>query len=209
VDHTGKYGFRDKPLYDEKSKYKPGKDEMNKGNRGDLIILKADSGKYKFWLYTNKGWPNYHSGSMDGFIEIKDNKAVYKVQQDFAETPCVVTFTFKNGAVEIEQDGSDGVCGLGAGVYLDGTYKKLGSQKITNEQVADLYLDFSRYRIVADKAFLYEDGSGGKKKKQYFIKGDVVFVSSINDNYVYVEFISASGKLVYGWIKRSDIKELN
>lgn len=206
IDYSGNYGFQSKVYIDKDSEWKPNKDELDQGRMGELTLFKIDSVKYKFWLSANRGWPSYNQGNIDGIIDIKRGKAVFKVKQDYSDSSCVIVFVFNNNYLEVEQRSSDSDCGFGMNVYADGKYKRRGIKKIKNAGLEDLYTDFTKYEIISGKAFLFEDGSGDKMKKPYFIKGDNVLSTAENDNYVYVEYISASGKFIYGWIKKSEIK---
>ena len=61
--------------------------------------------------------------------------------------------------------------------------------------------------ITADKATVYEDENCIYAKKQYFVKGDKLQSIAETEKTVYVEYIPSPGKFVYGWIKKTMIKE--
>jgi hypothetical protein len=206
VDYSGKYGFQNEIFFDKDSPMKPGKNDQ--GRMGELTLLKLDSARYKFWLFTSRGWPSYNMGNIVGVISIVNGKAVYREKQDYSDSSCVILFSLHPGGVEIEQKSTDFECGFGHSVYADGEYAKKKGAKLNNNDLEKLYEDFTRYQVVANRAIIFEDESGRKNKTQYFIKNDKVIAVSENDGFVYVEYIAASGKFIYGWIKKSDLKEI-
>jgi hypothetical protein len=205
ADFTGNYHFQSKIYVHKDSPSKPGKDEA--GRMGDLQLLKIDSVKYKFWLSVNKGWPGYHQGDVDGIVEIRNGKGIFKELQEYSESPCILKFAITNKYTELEQSSTDSECGFGASVYADGKYPKRNNHRLTNKELQDQYIDIYKYRVIAEKAFLYEDSSGNKIKKQYFIKDDIVICPSESEGFIYAEYITPSGKFIYGWIPKSELKE--
>ena len=209
IDYSGNYHFQFKVYVDRNSPLKPKRDEISQGRMGDLTLFKIDSVKYKFWLSTNRGWPSYNQGNIDGIIDVKDAKALYKGKQDYTDSSCIIVFHFYKSYIEVEQKSSDSQCGFGFNVYADGKYGKKANTKLKNAGLEDLYIDYTKYKILPNKTFLFEDSSGNKTKKQYFIKDDIVLGAIETENFVYVEFISRSGKFIYGWLKKSEIKAID
>lgn len=206
VDYSGKYGFQTEIYFDKDSPMKPGKDDQ--GRMGDLTLLKIDSTRYKFWLFASRGWPSYNMGNIAGVVNIVNGKAVYRMKEDYSDSSCVILFSLHPNHIEVEQKSTDFECGFGHSVYADGEYTKKKGGKLNTKDLEKLYDDFTRYQVISNKAFLFEDESGRKSKTQYFIKNDKVIAVSENDNFVFVEYISASGKFIYGWIKKTDLKEI-
>jgi hypothetical protein len=204
IDHSGSYGFQYKIQYDKSSSEKLGKDEQ--GRSGSLHLLKLDDGRYKFWLSASKGWPSYNLGELNGFITIKNSKAGYNEKNDYSEAACKIVFTFSANNIKIEQQSTDMDCGFGMGVYTDGDYKSKSANKLKNTDLENMNSGFSKYNIAVAKAYLYDDKAGNTLKNQYFIKGDKVIATDETDQFIYVEYISNSGKFIYGWLKKFEVK---
>lgn len=204
TDHSGNYGFS----FPVPKELHPPKNEKNAGAMGDLTLFKIDSVQYKFWLNVNRGYPSYNMGYLDGIIAVKNNKAIFRQKQDYTDSTCVMVFDFNKNYIQMEQRSSDFDCGFGHNVFADGKYDKKDSYKLKNADLKKQYIEIERYQVDAAKAFVFEDSSGIKQKKQYFIKGDIVFSPAENDAYAYVEYITASGKFIYGWLKKSDLKTI-
>lgn len=208
ADYTGNYHFQSKVYYDKDSEIKPGKDELDLGRMGDLTLLKIDSFNYKFWLSANRGWPSYNQGNLDGIISVKDGKAIFSVLQEYSDSACKINFRFYNNYVKVDQLSTDNDCGFGMNVYADGRYPKKNANRLKNKDLENMYIDYTKYKVQSDKTYLYEDGAGSTVKKQYFIKSDTVLAFSETPLYIYTEFISTSGKFIYGWLKKSELKEM-
>lgn len=103
------------------------KDQGNPEGGGYLVIQVLDNGRLKFELDINNGPPNYHSGTAVGEMELDGNTAVYNTSEYAmqGQDPCVISFLFVDGMVEIEQEqGVDMSCGFGQGVVARGIYTK-------------------------------------------------------------------------------------
>ena len=208
TDYSGNYGFQSMVFYDKDSEMKPDKEEVLQGRMGDLTLIKIDSVKYKFWLSANRGWPSYNQGNIDGIIIVKNGKAAFKIKQDYTDSSCLILFSLYRNYIEVDQRSSDNDCGFGHNVYADGKYNKRKFVKLKNKDLENLYMDFTSYQIVSNKTFLFEDELGNKRKTQYFIKNDIVLAFVEKVSLVYVEYITASGKFIYGWLKKSDLKQI-
>jgi hypothetical protein len=190
-------------MFDPKG-LKPSKEEAHDGASGQLTVFRIDKTHYKFWLGVGKGWPNYHTGNIDGIMTATGNGGIFKEKQEFSDSFCTLTFTFSAKSVSISQEGTDIDCGFGANVYADGDYKKRNSRKVTVAEFSDLYFDASRYSIAADKAYVFDDSSGLKRKNQYFVKNDELIAVRESGGFIYIEHLTSSGKFVYGWIRKSE-----
>lgn len=97
------------------------------GYSGTVSIQLLASNKIGFCINYVKGYPGYHIGNIQG-IAIPAENGKYTYSQDLAYSepnqPCQLEFLFKNGKLELVQNSGDSACGFGAGVYVDGTYKK-------------------------------------------------------------------------------------
>lgn len=103
------------------------KDQNSPEGGGYLVIKVLDNGRLKFELDINNGPPNYHSGTAVGEMELDGNTAVYNTSEYAmkGQDPCVISFLFVDGMVEIEQElGADMSCGFGQGVVARGIYTK-------------------------------------------------------------------------------------
>ncbi len=202
VDYTGKYGFQNKVRYDKDAESKPAKDAINLGSTGNLILLKIDTGKYKFWLSANRGWPSFNMGDIDGIIELTGNKASFTTTMEYTDSSCRLLFYFYPGYIKVQQNASDNDCGFGHAVYADGKYSKQNAKKIKNAELQAWYTAIEKFIIIADKAFLFKEANAQNQTKQYFIKGDTVIAIREKDGFIYTEFITPAGKLVYGWLNK-------
>lgn len=202
TDYSGNYGYSYKTKTAKTSTYKPSKDDT--GPSAGLTLLFIDKTHYKFWLDVNKGWPNYHVGYINGILVLDKNTGVYKERKEFNDSICGLYFTFSSRSVDIEQQGTDIDCGFGAYVYADGTYKKYNSRKVSADNFRLQYIDVAVYKITVEKAFVFEDSSGLKKKDQYFILNDEVLSTNNAGSFIYIEHLTKSGKFIYGWIRKSE-----
>jgi hypothetical protein len=204
TDYSGIYGFKSKISYDKRSEIKPGKDDV--GRIGSLTLLKIDSTHYKFWLSLNKGWPAYHSGDIDGILEIKNTKSIflkkYDWQHDDAQ-PCKIEFEFALKVISVTQETE---CGFGAGVYIGDDFNLQKKGRLKSSEFKEQYFDPYIHEVIVEKAFLYTDSTGTTIKKQYFIKGDKIIVDDESSEFVYIEHLTSSGKFINGWMKKSEVQ---
>lgn len=207
IDYTGNYGFQMKVYYDKDSEIKPSKDERGLGRTGHLKLMKMDPGKYRFWLSANRGWPSYNQGDIDGILDIKNNKASFTAKMDYADSACKLLFFFYTAYIKVEQTSSDSDCGFGHNVFTTGKYNKQNSKKLTNKELLELTVaEVEEYVIVEEKAFLFTEANAESgQKKQYFVKGDIIFSMREKDEFIYTEFINPAGKFVYGWLNKSQV----
>jgi hypothetical protein len=204
IDYTGNYGFQKKVMYDKDDETKPSKDEINQGSMGSLTLLKIDTDKYKFWLSCNRGWPSFNMGDIDGFIKLDSNKAsfVNTLEYTTSDSSCKLLFFFNAGYIKVEQNSADNDCGFGHAVYASGKYKKQNALKIKNAGLQRMYYSIEKYSVSAEKIYLSAEANAGTMTKQYFIKGDIVIAIREKDGFIYTEFITPGGKLVYGWLNK-------
>jgi len=105
--------------------YEYGKD-MEKEPVGQLTLYKQTADTYLFYLDVNRGAPSYNMGSVYGKLTVKDGKATYNNQSDYADKPCKLDFAFTGNTIKVTS-GADIDCGFGNGVYADGDFNKTKS----------------------------------------------------------------------------------
>ena len=202
TNYTGEYGYSEKP------QGKPPKDEASNGPEGTVTFYKIGDNVYRFWLDVNIGWPSYNQGTTNGTITVKGDSALSDNTYAGAEGKCLLHFYFKKDVVTIVTDGSGSDCGFGNAVYADGDFKRKKKQPIINNAwLKNQTPGATGYTVTAEKTMIYENAKLTKAKKQYFIKGDVLLNVDENDNAIYTEFITANGKFIYGWIKKSELEK--
>lgn len=206
ADFSGVYGRREplsKEMRDFFKELKPGADDF--GYDLKLILKKVSGNKYKFWLYVCKGFPSYNSGQVDGFIEFNNTKARFRLFDDIVGS-CKLDFSFNGKSVFIDHDYGNGYCGFGANVTAQGIYP-LKRKQVKMEDIEETFqYDAEESRIATAKAYIYKNQTDTNPSTQYFIKGDRIPLLKDELDRVYTEFISMSGKFVYGWVKKTDLK---
>jgi hypothetical protein len=105
--------------------YEYGKD-VEKEPVGQLTVYKQTADTYLFYIDVNNGAPSYHMGSIYGKLTVKDGKATYNNQLDYADKPCKLDFSFTGNTIKVTS-GADIDCGFGNGVYADGDFIKTKS----------------------------------------------------------------------------------
>jgi hypothetical protein len=197
--------------YSFKSQGNPPKEEKAVGPQGTLTLLKMDDKKYRFWLDVNKGWPSYNQGVTDGTLVFVNDTASFDNTYEDADHPCILKFKVKGTTISINSMSSSFNCGFGNGVVADGDYVRLKKQPVMNNSwLKEQYDQSPAMVITAKKAVLYQDENATRPfaKTQYFVKGDKLINIDEREKTVYTEFISPTGKFVYGWLKKTDVKLL-
>ncbi len=92
-----------------------------------------------------------NSGDLDGVALLKGNQANY------VEGQCAVSFTAVNGILNVTQDGSDGECSAGMGVYYSGTYVASDQPLLLDYDLLSLGLARSSQENAALHALLKND----------------------------------------------------
>jgi hypothetical protein len=208
IDFTGKYSFNKKVNFYATDENQPNKSELNQGANGILILYKIDTNQYKFWLNVSRGWPSFNYGELDGLLNVQINKALFFNKIAFGEKSCGVQFIFLKNTIDVKEVDTARNCGFGAFVYADGKYKKQTVGKIKNTDLKRLYSFSNYYLVTAYKIALFASADSSIVKKEYFIKGDKILGISIYNNFIYTEYITPSGKFVYGWIPQSQLNEI-
>ena len=200
---SGSYGYSFKPQGNT------GNDKDATGPNGNLVLIKMDGPKYRFWLDVSLGWPNYHVGETDGTITFVNDTASFDNTFEDAETPCILKFKIAGNSININSQSTSFNCGFGNGVNADGDYTKLKTQPILNNAwLKKEYHQSPSILIISPKAeiFLDENCLYSFPKKQYFVKGDELLSIAETEKTVYTELINPTGKFIYGWIKKTNVK---
>lgn len=206
-DLSGAYGYTSSPQAENVPEA-----EKDNGYSGTLILLKMEGNTYRFFLEVTTGWPNYHIGELDGTIVFKNDSATYSDADEDPEEPCILKFRVNGETIQINSMNTSFNCEFGQGVYADGDFPWLKKQpQLNNAWLRREYSQSPRARVTATKAVIYKDEkcmvpyTPGK----YFIKDDELLAIAESGKSIYTEFITPSGKLVYGWVLKKDIQITN
>ncbi len=201
TNYSGVYG------YSMKTPTEAPKDEKTSGAYGNLTLIQMDGNKYRFWLDVNRGWPSYNSGAADGTITFKNDTASFDNTYETSSRDCKFHFTIKGNSITIKATSHSADCGFGNAVTAEGDYPKLEKQPtLDNKWLKEQYNQSPSATVITDKADIYEDEDCYRSKKQYFVKGDIILAIAETAKSIYTEFITPSGKFVYGWVKKAAIK---
>ncbi len=201
VNYSGSYGYA---LPNE---------DLPKNNSnipgGNLVLVKMEGSKYRFWLDVLIGPPGYNRGETDGTIVFKNDTASFDNTFEDATNPCILKFKISGNTININSLSTSFNCGFGNGVHADGDYAKLAVQPLlNNEWLKKEYYGSPMAIVTAGKAEVFQDENcmNSFTKKQYFVKGDSLISVTENKNTLYTEFITPAGKFIYGWLKKSALK---
>lgn len=97
-----------------------------KGNFAEIRVKLLSDSLLALSLYSNKGYPEYTSGSFTDTLKFLDNKAIYYSKLDNA---CCIVFDFEIDGLNIKHIYSDptSTCGYGKGVLPLGFIGKYSS----------------------------------------------------------------------------------
>lgn len=200
---SGTYGYSFKP------EGNPPKEAVNAGPSGKLVLLRMENNTYRFWLDVTIGWPSYNVGETDGTIRVDHDTAFFDNTFEGATQPCFLQFRIAGNTININSISNSFNCGFGNGVTPVGAYTRLSPQPALNNQwLKKEYPEAPTISIKEDKAeiFLDENFLSPFTPKQYFVKGESMLGIEQTEKAVYTEFISSTGKFIYGWIKKSAVK---
>jgi len=202
-NYSGAYGYSFKPNGNT------GNDKDATGPAGNLVLLKMDGDKYRFWLDVTIGWPNYNVGETDGTITIVNDTASFDNTFEEATKPCILKFKIAGNTIHINSLSTSFNCGFGNGVNADGDYTKLKNQPVLNNAwLKKEYHQSPAIVVTSNRAEVFQDENcqHAFTKKQYFVKGDKLLSIAETEKTVYTEYITTAGKFIYGWMKKTDIK---
>ncbi len=98
------------------------------GRFGVLYVYPVSDTTMIIYLELSRGKPSYNSGALYSAIHI-NNKGIAYLKVDESHLDCSVKFDFRKESVEITTDSTHRKCPFGYGVYADGHYKKVSSEK--------------------------------------------------------------------------------
>lgn len=200
---SGAYGYSLKP------KGNTGNDKNATGPSGSLVLLKMEGNKYRFWLDVTIGWPSYNSGETDGTMTFVNDTASFDNTYEGAESSCILKFKISGTTLHINKHSASFNCGFGNNVNAEGDYNRLKIQPVMDYAwLKKQYTQTPAIIITAKKAELFQDENVRRPyaKSQNFVKGDTLISIAETEKTVYTEFITTSGKFVYGWLKKIDVK---
>jgi len=172
---------------------------------GNLVLLKMEGNKYRFWLNVVIGPPGYNRGETDGTITFVNDTASFDNTYEDATHPCILKFKITKNTIAINSESTSFNCGFGNGVNADGNYTRLKVQPvIDNKWLNDQYPESPIVTITSKKALLYHDENCRMEKTGYFIKGNSLLNVAETVSTFYTEYITPQRKFMYGWIKKSD-----
>jgi hypothetical protein len=200
-DYSGSYGYSLKP------KVKPSTGEESTGPSGNLVLLKMENSKYRFWLDVTIGAPSYNKGETDGTIIFVNDTASFDNTFEGATSSCILKFEVANNNITISSLSTSFNCGFGNGVNADGDYAKLKIQPpLDNVWLQTQYPESPKAIIITNKAEVFKDDHCLYSKNYFFKKGESVFTVDETEKTVYTEYITPTGKFIYGWIKKTSVK---
>lgn len=172
---------------------------------GNLVLVKMDGNKYRFWLDVVTGPPGYNRGETDGTITLVNDTASFDNTFEDATHPCILKFRITKNVITINSESTSFNCGFGNGVNADGDYTRLKLQPvIDNKWLNDQYPESPILTITAKKALLYHDENCRMEKEGSFVKGKSLLNVAETTSTFYTEYITPQGKFMYGWIKKTD-----
>jgi hypothetical protein len=203
TNYSGAYGYSFKPGTTSPTT------EENTGPSGRVVLLKMDGNKYRFWLDVTIGPPSYNAGETDGTITFVNDTASFDNTYENAENPCILKFKITDNTIKINSQSTSFNCGFGNGVNADGDYAKLKVQPLlNNDWLRKEYLYSPTMEVIINKAELYKDENClyPFEKRHFFIKGDELLRITETEKTVYTEYITSTGKFIYGWMKKTAIQ---
>lgn len=202
-DLSGAYGYT-LPV----SKTQPPKDKTAIPG-GQLVLVKMEGSKYRFWLDVLTGPPGYNRGETDGTITFVNDTASFDNTFEDAENPCILKFKRNGTTLTIISHSTSFNCGFGNGVAADGDYPRLKTQPVLdNKWLKKEYPNTPMATATSGKTEVFQDENCFVpfSPRVFFAKGDTFLSIAETAKSIYTEYIPANGKFIWGWIKKSDIK---
>ncbi len=201
TDYSGSYGYSLNPTSNSAG------GEQNTGPSGNLVLLKMDAGKYRFWLDVTIGPPTYERGETDGTVIFVNDTASFDNTFEDATHPCILKFRISGNTITISNPSASFNCGFGNGVSAGGDYTKLKIQPaLNNVWLQTQYPESPKAIVTASKAEVFKDEHCLYSRNYFFKKGEFVFSIAETEKTIYTEYITPAGKFIYGWIKKSSVK---
>lgn len=198
-NYSGSYGYR-----------LPGENHPKDNSAipgGNLVLVKMEESKYRFWLDVLNGPPGWNRGETDGTIIFINDSASFDFTFVDAMNPCILKFKISKNIITINSQSTSFNCGFGNGVNADGEYTRLKEQPVFNNNwLARQYHESPVATVISKKAQLYQDENCRMEKKDFFTKGISLLNISETEHTFYTEFINPQGKFIYGWLKKTAVK---
>lgn len=175
---------------------------------GQLVLIKMEENKYRFWLDVLTGPPGYNRGETDGTIVFINDTASFDNTFEDAENPCILKFKLTGNVININSQSTSFNCGFGNGVNADGDYTRLKTQPtLDNKWLRKEYSSSPMATATANKAELFQDENClvPFSPKKYFNKGDSFLSIAETTKSIYTEYIPSAGKFIWGWIRKPDV----
>ena len=201
-DLTGAYGYSLTPVKTTTIK------DKNAVPGGQLVLIRMEGNKYRFWLDVLNGPPGYNRGETDGTISFVNDTASFDNTFEDAEHPCVLHFKISGNTISINSHSTSFNCGFGNGVNADGDFTRLKTQPVLdNKWLRKEYISSPMVLVKEGKAELFQDENClvPFSPKRFINKGESILSIAETAKSVYTESIPASGKFNWGWIRKSDL----
>lgn len=200
-DLTGAYGYT---LPSQKTQIQKDKSAVPGGL---LILIRMDGNKYRFWLDVLTGPPGYNRGETDGTIHIVNDTASFDNTYEDAEHPCILRFRISGSTITVNSESTSFNCGFGNGVSADGTFTWLQAQPLLDNKWLRKEYPSTPMVTTAAKAELFQDENClvPFAPRQFFPKGESLLSIAETSKSIYTEQIPSPGKLIWGWIRKSDL----
>lgn len=192
-DLSGIYGYT-LPV----SKTQPPKDKTAK-SAGQLVLVKMESSKYRFWLDVLTGPPGYNRGETDGTITFVNDTASFDNTFEDAENPCILKFKLSGTPLTIISHSTSFNCGLGNGVATDGDYPRLKTQPVLdNKWLKKEYPNTPMATTTSVKTEVFQDENCFVpfSPRVFFAKGDTFLSIAETNKSIYIEYTPTNGKFI-------------
>ena len=175
---------------------------------GQLVLVKMEDNKYRFWLDVLNGPPGFNRGETDGTIVFVNDTASFDNTFENAEHPCILQFRLTGNVISINSQSTSFNCGFGKGVNADGEYSRLKTQPVLdNKWLRKEYASSPMATAISGKTEVYQDENClvPFSPRKFLNKGESFLSIAETTKSVYTEIIPAPGKFIWGWIKKTDI----
>ena len=175
---------------------------------GQLVLVKMEDNKYRFWLDVLTGPPGYNRGETDGTISFVNDTASFDNSYEDAEHPCILHFRISGNKITINSHSTSFNCGFGNGVNADGDYTYLKQQPVLdNNWLRKEYPSTPMAKASSGKTEIFQDENClvPFSPKKYFNKGDRFLSIAETTKSVYTEYFTAPGSFLWGWVRKSEV----
>lgn len=176
---------------------------------GQLVLIRMEENKYRFWLDVLNGPPGFNRGETDGTIVFVNDTASFDNTFENAEHPCILKFKISGSVISINSQSTSFNCGFGNGVNADGEYARLKTQPVLdNKWLRKEYSSSPMATASSGKTEIFQDENClvPFSPRKFLGKGETFLSIAETTKSVYTEMIPAPGKFTWGWIKKNDIR---